>query len=1003
MITLYRLVRRWLGSLQLTVLLPLFAALLLLAMWATVLYQIERERSTAFKQAADTSDALAQTFEVRSTLVLQQVSQVTEFIKFEFEQHGARHALPELITGDIFPETIVNLITVVAADGSIIASNHATIDDRLAERDAFRTHIDNDVDRLYIGTPIFNPRAKQPVLQLSRRLNHADGSFAGVVVVALPPAYLTDFYDRSNLGTHGSVSLLGNDGAFRAVRVGNRMLMPDHPGEPLPSVASAPARHHDMIAASSPGQIPRVFSYRQLKDFPLVAIVGISAPEAYGKFSERRSVYLWSAASASAVILAFFALLTVLSHRLRKSMLAARQAQNTFRAVMDGGLDAFYVLKAERDAHNAIRDFVCVSANRRAAQLIGKSEDAAIGWKLGDLFPASRNNGFFEKCTQAAESNQAMEEESETVAADGSSRWLHHQWIPIPDGVAVTSRDISQRKHIDTENRNRRHFLQSLIDHLPTLIYVKSLRIGDHGRMIVWNRAAENVTGYASSKVVGKPLEEIFPPQSARQYQKLSDRMLADPQVIDVPEGPFRRPDGTLRYLRTISVPLFDENGAPEYLLGIGVDITERRAQEQELRTKQAELAAANDSSPLGLFHTDANGQCTYVNRAYEEMSGLSGEQALGAGWARSVHPQDRLKVFQAWRQSARECRPYQGIYRFVHQDGGVVWASVKMAPILVDGKVLGYVGSVDDITARRAAEKALQESEQHLRTIADTLPALVAYVDSEQRFRFNNLAYERVFGIPREAIRGKTMRELLGEALYQRAAPYVERALHGETVRFEVDELRNGEYRCTEATYTPQFDAEGGQVVGFHVMGHDITAKKIHERRLVEMTQIDSMTGLLNRAGFEKKLAEAMAHSRKSQALMAVIYMDIDHFKEINDSYGHPIGDALLKSFVARLLRTLRATDSVARLGGDEFSIIMEKLTKPEDAAAIARKIGSVMRHPFALEGHTVNVSASIGLAYYDGGTQGSDELVKLADDMLYQAKKAGRDTYRIAPLSHP
>ena len=105
--------------------------------------------------------------------------------------------------------------------------------------------------------------------------------------------------------------------------------------------------------------------------------------------------------------------------------------------------------------------------------------------------------------------------------------------------------------------------------------------------------------------------------------------MLADPQVIDVPEGPFRRPDGTLRYLRTISVPLFDENGAPEYLLGIGVDITERRPQEQELRTKQAELAAANDSSPLGLFHTDANGQCTYVNRAYEEMSGLSGEQAL--------------------------------------------------------------------------------------------------------------------------------------------------------------------------------------------------------------------------------------------------------------------------------------------------------------------------------------------------------------------------------------
>ena len=160
-------------------------------------------------------------------------------------------------------------------------------------------------------------------------------------------------------------------------------------------------------------------------------------------------------------------------------------------------------------------------------------------------------------------------------------------------------------------------------------------------------------------------------------------------------------------------------------------------------------------------------------------------------------------------------------------------------------------------------------------------------------------------------------------------------------------------------------------------------------------------MTGLLNRPGFEKKLAEAMAHSRKSRALMAVIYMDIDHFKEINDSYGHPIGDALLKSFVARLLRTLRATDSVARLGGDEFSIIMEKLTKPEDAAAIAGKIGSVMRAPLRSKATPSTSRRSIGLAYYDGGTQEPDELVKQADDMLYQAKKAGRDTYRIAPLS--
>ncbi len=183
--------------------------------------------------------------------------------------------------------------------------------------------------------------------------------------------------------------------------------------------------------------------------------------------------------------------------------------------------------------------------------------------------------------------------------------------------------------------------------------------------------------------------------------------------------------------------------------------------------------------------------------------------------------------------------------------------------------------------------------------------------------------------------------------------------------------------------------------------MSHDITTKKIHERRLVEMAQIDSLTGLLNRAGFEKKLIDAMSASRNSRKLMALIYMDIDHFKQINDTYGHPIGDALLQSFVGRLSRALRSTDSVARLGGDEFTIVMEKLTRPEDAATIARKIGEAMRPPFLLEDNTVNITVSIGLAYYHGGAQEPPALLKLADDMLYQAKKAGRNTYRIAPLA--
>jgi diguanylate cyclase (GGDEF)-like protein len=130
----------------------------------------------------------------------------------------------------------------------------------------------------------------------------------------------------------------------------------------------------------------------------------------------------------------------------------------------------------------------------------------------------------------------------------------------------------------------------------------------------------------------------------------------------------------------------------------------------------------------------------------------------------------------------------------------------------------------------------------------------------------------------------------------------------------------------------------------------------------------------------------------------MALMYIDIDHFKPVNDTYGHHVGDALLKAFSARLAQTLRVSDTIARLGGDEFTIILEQLVQAEDAAQLAQKIVSAMQLPFELDGVTVSVSASIGLAFLRDGSSDPDALLKEADMLLYQAKQAGRNTYRAA-----
>lgn len=433
-------------------------------------------------------------------------------------------------------------------------------------------------------------------------------------------------------------------------------------------------------------------------------------------------------------------------------------------------------------------------------------------------------------------------------------------------------------------------------------------------------------------------------------------------------------------------------------------DITPYKEAELAMRKNQAELAAVNDASPLGLIRADAAGHCTYVNRTFEFITGLRREEALGDAWMRAVHPGDRAALQAGLRRMVKTRLPYQDTLRCIQPDGMMIWISFKVAAMVVDGQVYGYVGTLDDITHVRKSVMALRESEARLRTIADTLPAMVAYIDEEEVYRFHNLAYEREFNRGGMAVLGKTIRQTMGEARYALLAPYIARVLAGEALTFEEDEQdgqdggRDGG-RTFEVVYIPQRDEDDVSVIGFHVMRQDVTAQKHEKRRLVKLSQLDALTGLTNRAGFLQKLSESMAANRADGALMAVMYMDIDRFKPVNDTHGHSVGDALLKIFSARLTHAMRASDTIARLGGDEFTVIMERIQRAEDATALAAKIVGVMQAPFDLGGTVVSVSASIGLAYYRAEEISPAELLNRADMLLYQAKQAGRDTFRAGP----
>jgi len=182
-----------------------------------------------------------------------------------------------------------------------------------------------------------------------------------------------------------------------------------------------------------------------------------------------------------------------------------------------------------------------------------------------------------------------------------------------------------------------------------------------------------------------------------------------------------------------------------------------------------------------------------------------------------------------------------------------------------------------------------------------------------------------------------------------------------------------------------------------------EIKARKVLEERLREMAQFDTLTGLPNRALFSDRLGQAVARARRSSQFLAVMYVDLDRFKPINDTYGHAAGDALLRQFAERLRMFVRASDTVARLGGDEFSLIVENLPGKAEAALVAAKILDAASKPFLVENHSLQVGASVGIALGGSEVLTGAELLRRADAALYDAKRAGRGSFRFAESNVP
>lgn len=308
-------------------------------------------------------------------------------------------------------------------------------------------------------------------------------------------------------------------------------------------------------------------------------------------------------------------------------------------------------------------------------------------------------------------------------------------------------------------------------------------------------------------------------------------------------------------------------------------------------------------------------------------------------------------------------------------------------------GNVRGFYSMVLDITPRKIAELKLTAKEKLLRGLTDHLPALVSYIDRDERFQFNNMPYEKWLNKPLREITGHHVRDACGDEAYFKYKRFFDAALAGKKTDFAFAAERDGVKRYFNAAYIPQFD-DNGEVIGVCSMINDITELKKVELQLIKLARIDALTGLPNRAQFDETLRHAIARSRRSGLAMALMYLDIDHFKIINDTYGHQAGDEALCEFSRRLLMSVRKTDHVARLSGDEFVIVIEDMKSNDEAEIVACKILQTMESAFSLQGNEYCVTTSIGIAILRDEDD-PQTLLRRADQALYRVKGSGRNAY--------
>lgn len=652
---------------------------------------------------------------------------------------------------------------------------------------------------------------------------------------------------------------------------------------------------------------------------------------------------------------------SAIEHRRREEEL--RRSELKFRQMFENNRAVKLLIDPE---HGSI-----VDANMAACDYYGYTRDELRAMRIWDI--NVRGAEYVKNEMVRAAQQEKTYFQFRHMRASGEIRDVEVHSGPIDVGgrrlLYSIVHDVTERKRAEEALQQSEEKYRVIFDYAPVGIY-QSAR---DGRFVTANATLARMLGYDSvEELLTRNLDRDVYADAAQREDLI--RRFEEYGHADHVELQWKRKNGSVIWVQINAHGIRSPHGSL-FFEGFVYDVTERKLAEQSVAAANAQRKAVLDAATrVSIIATDPRGMITVFNSGAERMLGYTAAELIGHRSLGELH--DGHADIAAVGEHE---------WRYVAKSGDRVDVAVSVTALRSDdGALTGFLHIATDITALRRQSAAITASMDG-----------IGILDERLEFTYANDSLAKLFGYSEpEAVVGRSLCDLYEPHEQVRFITHVVPIVHQRgRWRGEATGLRRDGVNFPQEISLTAIGGAGGMVC----VVRDITERTYAEEQIKHLAYHDALTNLPNRLLFKDRLTVALSHAQRDGSRLAVLFLDLDRFKVINDSLGHNIGDQLLQAVAARVQACVRESDTVARLGGDEFTVLLPRLHRSDDAAPIAEKIIEAVRYPFHIEGREFFITTSIGISLFPEDGTDAETLIKNADTAMYQAKEHGRDNSQL------